>query len=69
MTEDWKELSKAASREQDPRKLLELVEQLDRALERCERKIKKERDPGENDKVSESNLYRMPELGDVPLSA
>ena len=69
MTEDWKELSKAASREQDPKKLLELVERLDRALERCEKKIKKGRDPRENNKVSESNLYRMPELGDVPLSA
>jgi hypothetical protein len=30
MAKDWRELSEAASREQDPKKLLELVEQLDK---------------------------------------
>ncbi|HZQ18798.1 MAG TPA: hypothetical protein VFA90_08755 [Terriglobales bacterium] len=30
--QDWRELSEAASREQDPEKLMELVEQLNRAL-------------------------------------
>ena len=35
-TEDWRALSEAASREQDPERLIELVEQLNRALMRCE---------------------------------
>jgi hypothetical protein len=30
--QDWRALSEAASREQDPEKLLELVEQLNRVL-------------------------------------
>lgn len=30
--QDWRALSEAASREQDPEKLMELVEQLNRAL-------------------------------------
>jgi len=30
----WRELSEAAAREQDPEKLLELVEQLNKALEK-----------------------------------
>ena len=30
--EDWRALSEAASREQDPERLIELVEQLNRAL-------------------------------------
>ena len=29
---DWRELSEAASREQDPEKLIKLVEELNRAL-------------------------------------
>ena len=40
MTKDWRELSEAASREQDPKKLLELVEQLDKALEERENTLK-----------------------------
>jgi hypothetical protein len=34
----WRELSEAAAREHDPEKLLELVEQLNRALEEEEAK-------------------------------
>ena len=34
--QDWRVLSKAASQEQDPEKLIELVEELNRALLRCE---------------------------------
>jgi hypothetical protein len=33
LCKDWKELSEAASREQDPQKLLELIEQLNKALD------------------------------------
>jgi hypothetical protein len=36
----WRELSEAASREQDPEKLLELVEQLNQTLEEQERQWK-----------------------------
>jgi hypothetical protein len=35
-TEDWRALSEAASREQDPERLIELVEQLNRALSESE---------------------------------
>jgi len=31
-TQDWRALSEAASREQDPEKLMQLVEELNRAL-------------------------------------
>jgi hypothetical protein len=31
-TSDWRELCKAASHEQDPRKLLDLIRQINRAL-------------------------------------
>jgi hypothetical protein len=34
--QDWRALSEAASREQDPEKLIQLVEQLNRALLRRE---------------------------------
>ena len=34
--EEWRALSEAASREQDPERLIELVEQLNRALLRGE---------------------------------
>lgn len=37
MSTDWKELSEAASREQDPEKLIELVEQLNKVLEEKEK--------------------------------
>jgi len=35
----WRELSEAAAREQDPEKLLELVEQLNKALEEQEHSV------------------------------
>jgi sulfur transfer protein SufE len=38
----WRELSEAAAREQDPEKLLELVEQLNKALEEQEEQTKKQ---------------------------
>jgi hypothetical protein len=41
--EDWKTLSEAASREQDPKKLLELVEQLNRVLGEREEEMKRRR--------------------------
>lgn len=57
MPRDWKELSEAASREQDPQKLLELVEELDKALEQHEKSMKeKNRSPTEN-KTDKSNLH------------
>ena len=40
-TQDWRVLSKAASREQDPKKLIELVEELNRALLRREMESKR----------------------------
>lgn len=40
-TQDWRILSKAASREQDPEKLIELVEELNRALLRRESESKR----------------------------
>jgi hypothetical protein len=40
-SEDWRALSEAASREQDPERLIELVEQLNRALLRCELETKR----------------------------
>lgn len=40
MPRDWKELSEAASREQDPQKLLDLVEELDKALEQREKALR-----------------------------
>jgi hypothetical protein len=39
-TQDWRALSEAASREQDPYKLMQLVEQLNRALLRRELQAK-----------------------------
>ena len=35
----WRELSEAAAREQDPEKLLQLVEELNKALEEEEKRI------------------------------
>ncbi len=57
MTKDWRELSEAASREQDPKKLLELVEQLDKALEEREKTLKEKKEPLTN---RDSNLYPFP---------
>jgi hypothetical protein len=71
MANDWKELCKAASREQDTQKLLELVEQIDRALEQCENGLKKKTPrPGVSDNDREANLYPMlPITNQHPLSA
>jgi hypothetical protein len=41
--EDWRALSEAASREQDPEKLMQLVEQLNHALLRREMEMKARR--------------------------
>ena len=38
--EDWRALSEAASREQDPEKLIQLVEQLNQVLLRREMEMK-----------------------------
>ena len=38
---DWRALSEAASREQDPEKLMELVEELNRALAHREREMRR----------------------------
>jgi hypothetical protein len=71
MADDWKELCKAASREQDPQKLLELVEQIDQALEQCENGLKeKTPSPGVSDNDRETNLYPLLPVTNVrPLSA
>jgi hypothetical protein len=39
----WRELSEAAAREQDPEKLLQLVEELNKVLEEEENQLKKQR--------------------------
>jgi hypothetical protein len=61
MTSDWKQLSEAASREPDPEKLLELVEQLDKALEQRENDLKEKRSSVVHDPANDhkSNLYPM----------
>jgi hypothetical protein len=38
----WRELSEAAAHEQDPEKLLQLVEELNRVLEEQEKQVKKQ---------------------------
>lgn len=40
-TQDWRALSEAASREQDPEKLLRLVDELNRVLTRREQEMKR----------------------------
>jgi hypothetical protein len=61
MTKDWRELSEAASREQDPKKLLELVEQLDKALEESENTLKEKKEKKEEPLTNRnSNLYPFP---------
>ncbi|MGH9512365.1 MAG: hypothetical protein ACRD2U_09550 [Terriglobales bacterium] len=61
MPKDWKELSEAASREQDPKRLMELVEELDKVLEQCEKAAKeKQQNPNENYSGEDSNLHSMP---------
>ena len=37
---DWREISEAASQEQDPEKLMLLIEELNAALERRQREIR-----------------------------
>ncbi len=59
MPKDWKELSEAVSREQDPQKLLELVEELDKALEQRENALKEKRSPEQNKPDRESNFRPM----------
>lgn len=45
----WRELAEAACAEQDPQKLIEIVEELNRALERQgEKRTHEGDDPGEN---------------------
>ena len=51
---DWRELSEAASREQDPHKLLELVRALNNALEEREKQIQER-----NRKRPSSNALQM----------
>jgi hypothetical protein len=50
VAKDWRELSKAASQERDPKKLLELVNQLNEALKQLGDKYL---GPAENDRNSD----------------
>jgi hypothetical protein len=43
LCKDWKELSEAASREKDPQKLLELIEQLNKVLDQRAQDMQKHR--------------------------
>lgn len=45
MCKDWRELSEAASREQDPKKLLELVKQLNEVLAEREENARRMQGP------------------------
>jgi hypothetical protein len=47
LCKDWKELSEAASREQDPQKLLELIEQLNKVLDQRAQDMQKHRPPSQ----------------------
>lgn len=40
VAKDWRELSKAASQERDPKKLMELIDQLNQALEQVDERRK-----------------------------
>jgi type II secretory pathway component PulJ len=40
---DWRELSEAASQEKDPKKLMELIEELNKVLDQRERDLHKHR--------------------------
>ena len=39
VAKDWRELSKAASQERDPKKFMDLIEQLNQALEVEEKRV------------------------------
>lgn len=39
-TKNWRALSEAASRERDPERLIQLVEELNRVLVECEREMR-----------------------------
>jgi hypothetical protein len=47
LCKDWKELSEAASREQDPQKLLELIEQLNKVLDQRAQDMQKNSPPNQ----------------------
>jgi len=51
----WRELSEAAAREQDPEKLLQLVEELNQALEEEENQLRKQISPPP--RVAQSQLF------------
>ena len=51
---DWRELSEAASREQDPKKLMDLIERLNQALE---------------DRANELKIQRRTALGICPATS
>ncbi len=53
---DWRELSEAASREQDPQKLMELIRALNKALERRERKAQEINHPPDRPETRPYNL-------------
>ena len=50
--QDWRNLCERASRETDPDKLMELVYQIDRALERREQRLREARNGKSNSTVS-----------------
>jgi hypothetical protein len=47
LCKDWKELSEAASREKDPQKLLELIEQLNKVLDQRAQDMQKHSPPSQ----------------------
>jgi hypothetical protein len=47
LCKDWKELSEAASQEKDPQKLLELIEQLNKALDQRAQDMQRHRPPNQ----------------------
>jgi len=50
-TEDWRSLCERASKESDPRKLLELITQINRALKECHQRTRTDEAPFKVDPV------------------
>jgi hypothetical protein len=59
LCKDWRELSEAASQEQDPKKLMELVEQLNKVLDQRERDLYRHRPSKQEEPQSSASPLRQ----------
>jgi hypothetical protein len=57
---DWRELSEAASQERDPKKLMELIEELNKVLDQRERDLHKYRPSNQEDTYSSVSSVARP---------